>query len=146
MESTTRISRGRKIGQTEKSLRIARARIDATTKVVNASAVPLDVHAVAKACDISDQAARRALNKAIAMRLIRIMPKPNGNLPRGRQLRLYGRLQGAKTLDECEYSPEFVRLMRSPFAAACGVIQPPIGKTGRIIRQSMEMTDDEVAE
>ena len=145
MTTDSIFSEKRTVGQTARSLLIAHARIDAVTKVVNASAMPLDVHAVATACDISEQAARRALNKAIAMRLIRIMPKPNGKLPRGRQLRLYGRLPGAKTLDECEYSPDVVRLMRSPFAAACGVIQPPIGKTGRIIRQSMEITDDEVA-
>lgn len=145
MASTTRISSGRKIGQTAKSLRIARARIEATTKAVNASDVPLDVYAVAQATDLSEQAARRALNKAIALRLIRIMPKPNGKLPRGRQLRLYGCLPGAKTLDECTYSPDIVRLMRSPFAAACGAITPPIGKPGRIYRQSMDGLEESAA-
>jgi predicted transcriptional regulator len=109
--------------------------------IVREANKPLDVYEVAAAAQIDQQAARRALNRAIALRFVKLMPLPSGDLPVGRQRHLYG--AGPMLLDEeviSDIAP-VCRILNSPFAVAAGLVHAPKGTEGRVHRLDDDMEE-----
>jgi hypothetical protein len=127
-------------GQTHSRIKLGQRRMLAAVKALEAAGQPLTVLEVSTATGLSDQSARRALERGIAKRLVtKRVPEHGGRGVRG--LAQYRYELGPCTLQEMEQQASAVRraLAANPFAVASGLVQAPIGQSGRVHR----MADDE---